>query len=303
MDFTSIHVLLTYECNYECDHCFVWGSPRQTGTFTLETLESVFQQALALNHVREFYFEGGEAFLYYAILVRAVMRATDLGFATGVVTNGYWATNIEDALAWLRPLVAAGLDAIDISYDLFHGDTDPAPPLHPGVMAARQLGLAVDTITIDPPTGYRDPAAAVPGEAIAGGGVMYRGRAAETLTAALPTEPRASFDSCPYEDLVNPGRIHLDPFGNLHVCQGVVIGNVFQRPLAEIAASYEPVLHPIVGPLLAGGPAQLARSYHLALEDGYVDACHLCYCARQALRPQFTAVLGPDHMYGVVGDS
>lgn len=299
MKFHSIHVLLTYQCNYECDHCFAWGSPWQTGVFTLAQLEDVYQQALALGTVNEFYFEGGETFLYYPILLQAVSRATELGFATGIVTNGYWATTEADALTWLRPLAEAGLDRIEISCDLFHGGKESDRAEHPGMAAARQLGLVTGSIAIDPPTGYRDPETSVPGEAISGGGVMYRGRAVEKLSAGLPTKPWDSFTRCPYENLVDPGRIHLDPLGNLHICQGVVIGNLFTRPLAEIVNNYDPATFPIVSQLLTGGPAQLVRAFNLPHEAGYVDACHLCYTARENLRPDFTAVLTPDQMYGV----
>ncbi len=299
MKFNSIHVLLTYQCNFECDHCFVWGSPWQSGVFTGEQLEDVFQQALGLGTVNEFYFEGGETFLYYPILLQAIARATELGFATGIVTNGYWATTVADALVWLRPLAEAGLDRIEISCDLFHGDLVSNGVEHPGLAAARQLGLITGSIAIDPPTGYRDPEASVPGEAISGGDVMYRGRAAAKLITGLPLQPWDSFTSCPYENLIDPGRIHLDPLGNLHVCQGIVIGNLFARPLADIVHGYDPATHPIVCQLLAGGPAQLVREFNLAHEAGYVDACHLCYTAREMLRPDFTAVLAPDQMYGV----
>ena len=27
MKLSGLHFLLTYRCVYECDHCFVWGSP------------------------------------------------------------------------------------------------------------------------------------------------------------------------------------------------------------------------------------------------------------------------------------
>ena len=128
---------------------------------------------------------------------------------------------------------------------------------------------------------------------------MYRGRAAEKLVNGLPRQPLNSFTECPYENLVDPGRIHLDPFGNLHICQGIVIGNLFERPLEQIIKDYEPSQHPIVGPLLEGGPGGLARQFDLELEPGYVDACHLCYTARQALRTRYPAELGPDQMYGV----
>jgi MoaA/NifB/PqqE/SkfB family radical SAM enzyme len=39
IELTGLHVLLTYRCTFECDHCFVWGSPNQAGTFTLADIE------------------------------------------------------------------------------------------------------------------------------------------------------------------------------------------------------------------------------------------------------------------------
>ena len=130
---------------------------------------------------------------------------------------------------------------------------------------------------------------------------MYRGRAAETLVDGLPRQPWNSFDECPYEDLIDPGRVHLDPLGNLHLCQGISMGNLFEYPLKQILEEYIPENHPIAGPLINGGPAQLVTRYGLDHEPGYVDACHLCYSARLALRSRFPAELAPDQMYGIVG--
>jgi hypothetical protein len=90
--------------------------------------------------------------------------------------------------------------------------------------------------------------------------------------------------------------------GNLHVCQGLVIGNLFERPLREICEGFDPEGDPVLGPLLEGGPAALARRYDLEHEEGYADACHLCYAARLALRARYPGVLGPGQMYGEEGD-
>jgi hypothetical protein len=219
----------------------------------------------------------------------------------------------------LQPLAAAGLDNLEVSCDLFHGEEANGTPHSSEVVgtrlaeqAARDLFIDTGTISIEPPTGYRDPTETEPGQPVTGGGVMYRGRAAEKLVNGLPRQPLNSFTECPYENLVDPGRIHLDPFGNLHICQGIVIGNLFERPLEQIIADYEPSNHPIVGPLLEGGPAGLAQQFDLVgtvresplrepplHESGYVDACHLCYTARQELRTRYPAELGPDQMYGV----
>jgi hypothetical protein len=128
---------------------------------------------------------------------------------------------------------------------------------------------------------------------------MYRGRAAEKLSGRAAHHPWESFDACPHEDLREPGRIHLDPLGDLHICQGIAIGNLFAQPLKQICAEYDADAHPICGPLLAGGPAALVSEYNLPHAPAYADACHLCYAARTALRQRFPECLHPDQMYGV----
>ncbi|MFS8086378.1 MAG: hypothetical protein ACMG6H_12170, partial [Acidobacteriota bacterium] len=100
-------------------------------------------------------------------------------------------------------------------------------------------------------------------------------------------------------DLREPGRVHLDPFCNLHICQGIVIGNIFEKSLRQIGDEYDAHAHPICGPLLSGGPAALVTEYNLQHDSLYADACHLCYAARTTLRPRFPELLAPDQMYGV----
>jgi len=80
------------------------------------------------------------------------------------------------------------------------------------------------------------------------------------------------------------------------------MGNLWQRPLKEIVANYDPAAHPIIGPLMKGGPAALVRHYDLPHEEAYADACHLCYLARDALRPRFSEYLAPDVAYGILGE-
>ena len=127
--------------------------------------------------------------------------------------------------------------------------------------------------------------------------VLFRGSAAELLAWKVPPTPWQEFTTCPWDDLRNPQRVHVDPFGHLHICQGISIGNLLERPLTEIMADFQPDEHPIVGPLLEGGPAEIVRRYELAHEDGYADHCHLCYMSRQSLRSRFPDVLAPDQMY------
>jgi hypothetical protein len=297
MKLTGLHILLTYQCNFECDHCFVWGSPGQTGTLTLSQLEHVFNQAEEAGTVKSIYFEGGEPFLYYPILVRGVKEAKQRGFNVGIVSNSYWATSKEDALEWLQPFIGE-LEDLSVSSDLFHYDEQLSQQAKNACQAADELGIPIGTISVAQPE-------EVDAEQVVGqlpldeSGVMFRGRAAEKLVEKARLIPWTEFNECPYEDLREPGRVHLDPLGELHICQGISIGNLFDRPLKEICERYDPDQHPITGPLLSAGPAELVKYYDLAHQENYADACHLCYSARLGLRARFPQQLGPDQVYGL----
>jgi organic radical activating enzyme len=295
MKLEGLHILLTYQCNYECDHCFVWGSPRQAGTLTLEQIEEILRQAKEAG-VSSIYFEGGEPFLYYAVLNKAVHMAADMGFSVGIVSNAYWANTVADATEWLHPFVGRVSD-LSVSSDLYHCEKCLGENPQNAVVAAKWLGIPTGVICVAQPD---DQAKESHGQlAEEESGVMYRGRAAENLVSGAPSHPWEGFDSCPHEDLVEPGRIHLDPLGNLHICQGIVIGSLFEKPLKQICEEYDVDSHPICGLLHSGGPAALVTEYNLPHESSYADACHLCYEARTTLRARFPELLKPDQMYGV----
>ena len=296
MQLLGLHLLLTYQCTLECDHCFVWGSPWQSGTLTLRQVRQILQQARELGTVEWVYFEGGEPFLYYAVLLKAVEEAARLGFRVGVVSNSYWANDGQDALEWLRPF-AGIIQNVSISSDVYHWNEKLSRQAQNARTAAEQLGIPVSLLSVAQPG---DSAALAvgqlpPGESV----VMYRGRAADKLAAKAVQRPWSQFTECPHEDLREPGRVHLDPFGNLHICQGISLGNVFRTPLSEICKAYDADRHPITGPLLEGGPAALVRLYELPHAESYADACHLCDQARRELRGRFPDILGPDQMYSV----
>lgn len=297
MNLTGLHLLLTYQCNYECDHCFTWGSPGQTGVMTLAQVRDIYRQAKELGTVEQIYLEGGEPFLYYPIMVKAAQEAAQQGFQVGIVTNDYWATAVEDAVEWLRPLAGIVQD-LSISTDLFHYDEVMSTHARSALDAAEELGIPTGTLICKVPEGTAGHPTQPQGEPIESGDIMFKGRAAMKLAEGVARRPWREFVECPYEKLDNPGRIHVDPLGNLHLCQGLLMGNLFERSLTEIVNTYDPQAHPVVGPLLAGGPAALVAQYDLPHEEAYVDACHLCYTARDVLRKQFPEYLGPGQMYG-----
>ena len=212
---SGLHLLLTYQCPYECDHCFVWGSPRHKGVMTMGTIREILRQARAMPSVTSLCFEGGEPFLYAPILQWGLGEAAARGYRTGVVTNAYWATAEEDAQAWLAPLEDK-LHSLTLSSDCYHGSEEALSPaaLHARA-AAERYGIASSVISVAQPEG-----ATAPNQ----GGVMYRGRAAALLASRAPQQPAEALTCCPHEDLRTPSRVHIDPFGYVHAPAGAVPG-------------------------------------------------------------------------------
>ena len=296
----GIHFLLTYKCTSECDHCFLYCSPGSEGTFSVDQLKAVLNEALGIKTLEWIYFEGGEPFMYYPILLEGVKLARSLGYRVGIVTNAYFATGENDTMLWLKPLAELGIDDFSVSDDLFHysGEAEFSPA-RVAFNAAVKLGMSAETICIEnPPTGDSACITVEQEEPVGRGSVMIRDRAAEKLASQLPGRPAASFDCCPYEDLVHPKRVHLDSFGHVHICQGISIGNMWREPITSILDRFDPAAHPVCGPLAKGGPALLAKTYDISHDAQYADACHFCYSLRLSLLDRFPEYLTPWQVYG-----
>ena len=303
MPLTGLHLLLSYQCNYECDHCFVWGSPFNEGTMTLAFIRRVLKNAQDLGTIKIIFFEGGEPFLYYPIMVQGIREAVDAGFEVGIVTNAYWATSLEDAEEWLRPIAEIGISDLSLSSDLYHGDLMETSEAMRGREAATKLGIPVDLLQTCGPVFEMNNVTASEISNENYGRVMFKGRAAEKLAHLAKQHKWTKFIECDSEELEDPGRVHIDPFGFIHVCQGIIIGNLLKESLSQIVDSYKPEEHPIIGPLIEEGPVALVKKYHVPHESTYADACHLCYQTRKQLRSKFPDTLNPNQMYNATSDS
>lgn len=298
MKLKGVHFILTYKCDLECDHCFVWGSPKAKEVFTLEKVRNVLAEAKKLGTVNYVAIEGGEPFLYYPIMVATVKEAATLGFHVEVLSNCYWAASSEDARVWLLQVAEAGDVELSLSSDLYHGEDWVVEGVKNAVTAANAMKMKVGVIAV------KNPNAGVPCLSEIGGAkvdfweLMYRGRAVSKLAEKAIKKHWREFTKCPYEDFTNQQRVHVDPLGYVHVCQGISIGNAWQKPLSTIIEEYNPYKNPILEPLIRGGPSALAEKFNLSHDEGYADACHLCYTARCLLKCKFPDVLVPDQMYG-----
>ena len=284
----AVHLLTTYRCERECDHCFVWAGPGQALTMPIGFIREVLSQAREVEGVKTIYFEGGEPFMYYPTLLEGARLARSMGFEIGIVTNGYWGLTVEDALLCLRPFAELGVSDLSISDDEYHRMSEEDLRASNVVVAAEQLGILVGVLRV-----------CKPGTEDEGGGQLYfRGRASEKVAPEHCKKDPMQLTSCP-EDLDRPSRVHIDPLGLVHVCQGLVVGDVRSQRLVDIVNGYDCSEMPVISALVEGGPAALVRRFRLELPiERFADDCHLCYVAREMLRAKYPLNLGPDAMYG-----
>ncbi len=300
MPLQSVHIVLTYRCIYECDHCFLHCGPYQPGSMTLAELEGLLEQAAAIDGVTKVFFEGGEPMLYYPLVQRGLALAQRLGLETGMVTCGYFATTVPDGEMWLRPLKDTGLATLEVSMDRLHGDGEAHANARNLADAGKAMGMDVSIISVCDPREEACVGTYRPGTGEEPTPAMLRGRAAHELVEGLDSRPVEAFTECPFEELEAPTRLHVDPYGNVHVCQGILVGNVWEGSLYQIVSSYEPMDHPVVGPLVRGGPLALAQATGVGLGNSYASECHACYEIRRSLRSDrgYRQVLGPNQVYG-----
>lgn len=285
MKLKGVHFLLTYKCTMECDHCFVYSGPFAEGTFTLDRVREALDESRRIGTIEWIYFEGGEAFMFYPVMLEGIRLAKSMGFRTGVVTNSYWAVSEDDAELWLKPLRDLGLEDLSLSEDAFHFGDDRDTPAKRALKAAEKLGMPAGRICIEKPS--------------SGSGCLLKGRAAEKLIEDLELKPCQEFAECEDEDLAQPERVHVDPYGYVHLCQGLVMGNTQDERLSELVKSYDPASHPVCGPLLQGGPKLLAEKYGIRPLEKYASACHFCYLVRKELIDRFPQYLAPRQVYGL----
>ncbi|MCD4844055.1 MAG: hypothetical protein K8R25_06155 [Methanosarcinales archaeon] len=109
-------------------------------------------EATKIGTIKWVYFEGGEPFLFYPLMLEGIKIARSMGFKVGVVTNAYYATSEEDAELWLTPLCKLGISDLSISDDSFHYEEEKDNLAKRALAAAKRLSMPVDSICIEKPT-------------------------------------------------------------------------------------------------------------------------------------------------------
>ncbi|MBL7200393.1 MAG: hypothetical protein ISS56_09610 [Anaerolineae bacterium] len=327
-------LMLSYKCSAACRHCMYACSPKWDADWISEAdlfacisaLRPSIQPSpwgagsMSLNH--GLHFTGGEPFLNYPLLLRAVEIAEELAIpSTFVETNCFWCRDDEVTRERLLTLRGAGLRGILVSVNPFYAEYVPFERTERCIRVSREVfGQNVMVYQIEYYHRFRELGiqgrisldeylGRTKSEDLAAHVELFlMGRAARQLGAFYPAHPaRAFLDEPCRPAFLRSWHNHYDNYGNLVAgyCGGISLGDWHDLDrLTQEGIDLEE--HPVLGFLIAqdmGGLVEFARSLgYQQRERGYVSKCDLCLDLRMDLvsRGEF-GELSPKAFYAHLG--
>ena len=312
-------LLYTYRCNIACRHCLFNCGPRQPDVRVSHEDGIEFLHQLHATD-RVIHIAGGEALIYYDEVLALCRAANEKGVAPHFIeTNGKLFESDTQTAECLGELREAGVTGLYLSTDPYHQASVPSANRE----RAERIAMAVfgrENVTV---TGLsveqldelgrigRSPDRVA--EQVRKSPPRMVGRAAESLARYLPERPieelvddpiwhgTAGTESCATEfDPETMWEIHLDPYGNVQTCCGIVVGNVHETSLPDLVARGFHTGNDLVRRVFERGPYGLLE---LATEKGfearpkYVQKCHLCWEVRKFLREFYPDSFGPAEVH------
>lgn len=312
-------LLFTYRCSIACRHCLFNCSPWQEDLCT-SIIDAVkfLKQLRATDRV--IHVAGGEPMLYYERLIEICRKAYDEGCPPHFIeTNAYWCVDDDIVINRYEELKEVGLRGVYISADPYHQFF--VPPQN--VLRAYELAVKIfgreNVIAVDMSLEMLDNLREVArNEELLRKHVLNNppkllGRAGESLAGFCPGRPIEALSSdklwihhakdgkCAMEfDGKTMWEIHIDPYGNVQTCCGIIVGNVHEKSLIEWMSEGFHTYHELIQMVIQEGPygyLRIAKELGFKPKDEYPQLCNLCWEVRKYLHPYFPEVFGPKEIY------
>lgn len=311
-------LILSYRCSAACRHCMYACSPKWPADWiSEEDLEQGLAQlagriqpspggpdAVSLSH--GLHFTGGEPFLNFDLLLRAVGIAEELGIpSTFVETNCFWCADDGKVRDRLRALRDAGLRGIMISVNPFYAEFVPfertercarisADVFEDNVFVyQREYWRQFRAMEVRDRMSLEDYIARAGNRQFVERAEMFlMGRAASQLRGGYPSYPADRFFATPcIPQVLRNWHNHFDNYGNFMpgYCGGLSLGD--WREMDDLlAGGIDTETRPILGFLVTDdmeGLFRFARERGFGESPaGYVSKCDLCMDLRRFLAGQ-----------------
>jgi len=307
-------VLLSYRCTSECRHCMYACSPRWTDDWiSQDNLQRVLIQLsgrilpspfgsdrIGVNY--GLHFTGGEPFLNFDLLAKAVRMAHDLGIpSTFVETNAFWCIDDQGTREKLTKLKDAGLNGILVSVNPFILEQVPFERterairigrgiFHGNVMTYQEFFYSqFNTLGIRDTLPFEEYVQrAAPHNMLENVELLPMGRVAYALSHLYRKYPAQLFfrESC-RDELTRGWHVHVDNYCNYMTgyCGGISLGDA--RDIDSMCQGVDLDERPVLGALVTELKTLVelgAKEFgYKPREEGYISKCHLCVDVRKRM--------------------
>ncbi len=312
-------LLFTYRCTIACKHCLFNCSPWQPDVcVSLEDGVEFLRQLRATDRV--IHIAGGEAMIYYQPMLEICRIANEEGNAPHFFeTNASWCANDDVTRKRYEELKQVGVLGVYISADPYHqAFVRPEPRYRAYKWAVEIFGrenVAAGDLSLEQLSEFRSIGRDherleeycrnhVPRLVGRAGDVLarfYDDRPLEALVKDTLWHGGSDAENCRSEfDSDEMWEIHIDPYGNIQTCCGIIIGDAHKKPLVEWMERGFHTDDDLVRMVYEHGPyayLKLAIEHGYQPRDGYPQKCSLCWETRKFLRPYFPDTFGPAEIY------
>lgn len=288
MSFEKLALILTEQCNAECDICALSCSPRTKGIMELEQAYNYMEQASKISDFKYVGISGGEPFLYYDELIKLIKKAKSLNFKIAVTTNGFWGKTKENSKKIMESLFNAGLSRMDLSVDEFHSKYIPYEYIRNILEASDGSNLEIELSSVVTQKSHRlKDIKDVLNEHLSSFTIIERpcspvGRAAEKISKQdLIYKSSACTQKC-----FNQTTLLIFPDGRAFPCccpteyNGLLyLGSAQEMPISEILKKYNSNIYcKMLKTYGVKWFIDIIKNHKLpiSLEENYVEICHVC---------------------------
>jgi hypothetical protein len=304
-----VEYIITKRCTGWCEHCSVMTDNRNPDRSYRD-----FPAVLAASDhlystfpVTSMMVYGGEPLLYPGTVADLLSFAREKGVARReLITNGYFSKDPKVITSVARHLLEAGVSVVYLSVDAFHQARIPLTHvegflsallqhgfedvfLHPSWVVRRDHDNEHNGRThdiIDQVTSRNNVRVSTGNNIIPAG--FFRHHLSDYYPR-FPDLPPQRCSEIPYANSPERvGSLRFLPNGDVHICRGVILGNVFETNLPHMLDMYDPALDPSLTAILTEGVQGLLR---LAINNGltidpkdFYGRCDLCAQCLRALR-------------------
>ncbi|MDR0897550.1 MAG: radical SAM protein [Oscillospiraceae bacterium] len=301
MKLNRIEFMATYQCTGRCKHCSVAPLLNQPNGDKHVRAEPAAQAIHALcqqHEISSVMAFGGEPLLYPEAVCALYKSAAACGIpARQIITNGYFTKQDARRRQVAFDLARSGVTQVLLSVDAFHQETIPVKAVHAFARDCIEAGIPdlklqpawVVNAQHDNPYNERTRKALSQFSDLGipineGNNIFLMGNARIHLAQfyeATALDLTAPCGSMPYSaPLTEVSALSIIPNGDVTVCGGFTIGNIYEQDILGIVSRYDPYANDAMRAVLTGGVPALcdyaeARGIHIDPSE-HLNACEVC---------------------------